>query len=446
MDASVAPPARAGATVLFVDDEANILSALRRVFRSEDVQVLTAEGGPEALELLERQPVDVVVSDMRMPGMDGARFLEQVRLRWQDTVRLLLTGFADVDATIAAVNKGEIHRYVAKPWDDREIRLVVREAVERRALERERARLEALTRKQNDELRDLNASLEAKVEARTAELRHALDALSDANDRLRRSFVMSVKVFNNLIELRGGGIAGSSQQVADLARRLAARFALPSAEARDVFLAGLLHGIGKLGLPDALQAKPFADLTKPERAAVARHPVTGAAALMALEPLASVAAMIRAQGEHFDGAGQPDGLRGEAIPLGARILAGAIAFHEYRNGMLLGKSLGDAEALEQMRRQAGRRYDPAVVDAVAAEVEVAGAPEAAPVAGRALRAPLLSPGMVLAQDLLTRDGIMLLAKDYVLDAAVIDKLRAFEEADGQALNVVVQVPSGDSRP
>ena len=164
------------ATLLFVDDEPNILSALRRLFRPHGYKIHTAEGGAEGLELLEREPVDLVISDMRMPNMDGAQFLEQVRQKWPDTVRILLTGYADVSSTIAAINKGEIYRYIAKPWNDNDIVLLVKQALELKDLEREKRRLEALAQRQNEELKELNANLEAKVLERTEEVRQTMDS------------------------------------------------------------------------------------------------------------------------------------------------------------------------------------------------------------------------------------------------------------------------------
>ncbi|NTV11343.1 MAG: response regulator, partial [Zoogloea sp.] len=145
--AAVAPQ-EGSFTVLCVDDEANILSSLRRLFRPHGYRVLTAGSGAEGLEVLAREAVDLVISDMRMPEMDGAQFLAQVRARHPDVVRLLLTGYADMQSTVAAINEGRITRYIAKPWNEDEVLLTVREALERKALERDKARLEELTRRQ----------------------------------------------------------------------------------------------------------------------------------------------------------------------------------------------------------------------------------------------------------------------------------------------------------
>jgi response regulator RpfG family c-di-GMP phosphodiesterase len=126
-----APPA----SILCVDDEPGILSALRRLFRAKGFQVQVAEGGKAGLAMLETQSFDLVISDMRMPEMDGAEFLEQVRSRWPSCVRLLLTGYADSEALASAFKRGEIYRHIAKPWDDNDILLIVREALQYRRIE-----------------------------------------------------------------------------------------------------------------------------------------------------------------------------------------------------------------------------------------------------------------------------------------------------------------------
>ena len=122
-------------TLLLVDDEPSILSSLRRLFRPQGYRILSAESGAAALALLEKESVQLVISDMRMPEMDGATLLREVRSRWPGIMRILLTGYADITSTIAAINHGEIYRYIAKPWDDAEMLGIVREALERLRLE-----------------------------------------------------------------------------------------------------------------------------------------------------------------------------------------------------------------------------------------------------------------------------------------------------------------------
>jgi len=424
-----APPAAAPAfTVLCVDDEANILSALRRLFRPHGYKVLVAGSGAEGLDILDREHVDLIISDMRMPVMDGAAFLAEARQRHPDTVRLLLTGYADMESTIAAINAGQIARYISKPWNDQDVLLTVREALERQALQREKARLEALTQRQNDELKALNASLEQKVEARTAELR-------SAHERLKQSFLTSIRVFSNLIELREGGTTGHSRRVADLARKIAVRLNFTAAEVQDVMLAGLLHDVGKIGLPDELLNKPVSHMTGDELGQLRKHPAAGQAALMGLETLRTAATFIRGHHERWDGQGYPDRLSGLAIPYGARIIAVANDFDALQVGSLSPRKLKAEEAIAFIQQNRGKRYCPQVVDAF---VALCGSPESAARAGNELNPSSLKPGMVLARDLITRDGVMLLAADFVLDENLIRQLRDLEASEGVRLSIAIK--------
>jgi len=426
--------------LLFVDDEANILSALKRLFRPLGYVIYTAESGEAGLEVLAREPIDLVVSDMRMPAMSGAEFLEKVRQRWPDAVRILLTGYADVASTIAAINRGEIYRYISKPWDDNDVVLVVRQALERKFLEQEKRRLEALTRRQNEELKDLNAHLEEKVKARTEELRQALTSLEQAHEQLKKGYLTSIQVFANLMEMREGTMAGHARRVAETAHMLARKMGFTATEAQDVMVAGLLHDIGKIGLPDYLIGKPFPTLTHEERTAVAKHPAKGSAALMALEQLKGAAKIIRGHHERYDGLGFPEGQSGLAIPLGARILALANDYDNLLSGYLTARTMNKREALDFVIEARGKRYDPTVVDAfveaVSKQVEAAQV-----VAEATFTSNHLRPGMVLTRDVASRDGLLLLAKGHVLEDSLIEQLCSFEKADGKTLVVHVRADS-----
>lgn len=425
-------------TLLFVDDEANILSSLNRLFRPEGYRILTAPGGAKGLELLQSEPVDLVISDMRMPEMDGAAFLEQVAQRWPRVVRLILTGYADIGSTIAAVNKAGIYRYLQKPWEDNDIKLTVKHALEGQRLERERARLEALTQRQNAQLKELNSTLEARVVARTEDVRRALERLQSAHETLKRSYAATVEIFANLIEMRSGGAGADSRQVAAQAHALALQLALSETDAQHVLFAALLHDIGKIGLPDELLDKPFHGLIAAERALVAKHPALAQTLLMGLEPLRQTASLLRAHRERYDGKGYPDGLAGENIPLGARILGVVVDYHELQRGLIVPERLTPAQAQQFLRENRGMRYDPLAVDAF---MKSLGTPRDPSAQGEMrLRAEALKPGMVLTRDLRTRGRLLLLSKGHVLDGATIARIRDME-AGSEELALYVRVPA-----
>ena len=424
------------ATVLFVDDEANILASLKRLFRPQGYRIFIAVSGAAGLEIMAKEKVDLVVSDMRMPEMNGAQFLEQARQKWPDAVRILLTGYADIGSTIDAINKGQIYRYLSKPWEDNDIIIAVRQALERRALEHEKARLEALTLRQNEELKELNASLEDRVRARTEELRQTMGFLEVAHEKLKKGFMASIRAFSNLIEMRGGGVlSGQARRVGENARNLAQRLKMPDNEIQDLVFATLLKDLGKMSLPDALLAKPLSTLEDSEMALITKHPIRGQAALMSLEQLESAAKIIRHQHEHFSGGGYPDRLSGFDIPLGARILAVANDYEALQIGMFQPKRFTQAEAIAFLAVNRGKRYDPAVVDAF---VELLNAiPVQQDKTVQRLYISQLRSGMTIARDLFAQDGILLLMRGKALDERLIDMLRSYEKSMGDSLSIYV---------
>jgi len=157
-------------TVLFVDDEVYILNCIRRLLRDEGYRLLTAKSGKEGLIGLEKQPAQLVISDQRMPGMTGIEFLQAVRELYPDTVRVMLSGYVDVAMIVDSINKGEIYRFLGKPWNDVELRTSIRQCLAHYdILQQNRSMMEQI-RRQNEELRRLNECLVEIIEARTRSL------------------------------------------------------------------------------------------------------------------------------------------------------------------------------------------------------------------------------------------------------------------------------------
>jgi response regulator RpfG family c-di-GMP phosphodiesterase len=420
-------------TILCIDDEPNILSSLKRLFRAKGFQVRLAESGAAGLALLESEPVDLVISDMRMPEMDGTQFLAQVRVRWPETVRLLLTGYSDINSIIDAINRGEIFRYIAKPWDDNDIVLIVRQALERKELEQEKKRLEALTFQQNEALKALNASLEVRVQERTHEL-------SVANDKLKANYVTTLKVFSTLIDMRGGNLAGHARRVADMARRIALKLELDSQLVQEIFVAGLLHEIGKVGFADELLGMPVGMMKSQQLDIYRKHTVLAEQLLLPLPDLKDVSEIISGQFERFDGAGFPAQLAAEAIPIGTRILTLASDYDNMQIGALTHNKLTSEEAKIIITHSSGKRYDPQVV---AAFMHLTGGAqreesERAKVRERAVTSGEMLAGMVLSRDLITINGLLMLSIDHILDEHLIQKIRDFEKSGNMKLTAWIR--------
>jgi len=422
--------------VLLVDDEPSVLSALKRLLRPTRYLILTAESGAAALDLLASAKVDLIVSDMRMPYMSGAEFLAHAQALYPDTTRILLTGYSEIESVVRAINEGGVYRYLNKPWDDQDLLLTVAQALEQQRLLKETKRLTALAHKQNDELRHFNAELETQVLSRTEEIRQTVMFLEDAQHDLKRNFSTMVQVCASMIELRCGVLGGQSLRIGEVGRRLALSFNMSGLQAQDVFFAGLLHGIGKLSLPDELLRKSLDRLSPEEIQFFYQHPLRAQMVLTPVAQLDHVAHIIRHQYERFNGRGTPDGLSGSDIPFGTRILAVARDFEGLRSGGIVKQAISLEQTIVMLKSQAGTRYDPQIVDRF---VELMKDPLAlgseTPVTQ--IDVSHLREGMRLADDLRTSRGVLLLAKDGVVSAHQIEQVRRFQAQEETPFTILI---------
>jgi len=168
--------------ILCVDDERNVLKSLRRLFMDhDDYEILIAESGEEGLEAMaENDDISLVISDYRMPGMNGVDFLSQVYEGWPDTIRIVLSGYADTAAVVEAINLGRIYKFIPKPWNDEELKSTVGVALQHRELKLQNDHLNVELQKKNLELQEMNDNLEKKVQQRTEalEIRNKVLAVS----------------------------------------------------------------------------------------------------------------------------------------------------------------------------------------------------------------------------------------------------------------------------
>jgi response regulator RpfG family c-di-GMP phosphodiesterase len=288
----------------------------------------------------------------------------------------------------------------------------------------------------NDALRELNHDLEVQVAARTAELAQSHDELLAANAKLKASFITTIKVFSSMIEMRGGALAGHARRVADLARRIAVHMDLSAHDTQEVFFAALLKDIGKIGFSDDLLGLPVSAMSGEQLGMFRTHPERAGHLLMALEDLRGAAALLRAQLERHDGAGFPHGLHGIAIPVGARILALAADYDGWQSGAMAQRRLHPDDAAQLVYDSSGKRYDP---DVVAAFRHVIGGGEE--LDDLIVLAGELVPGMVLSRDLFSREGLMLLSAEHVIDARLIQQVLDFENKSAGRLTIRVHQPN-----
>ena len=431
--------------VLLVDDEESILNSLRRLLRGQPYDVLLATGGAQALEIMAQQPIDLVMSDARMPNMDGATFLAHVHQLYPHTTRIMLTGYADPEAIIKAINEGQIHRYISKPWHDEELLLTLRQSLAYQHSERERLRLVQETDQQNEQLKRLNATLEKHVAARTAELQQTADMLDLAYEELKRSYVTGTEVFSLLANLRLPPAKQTNRQLIELVRVYCNRHGVDEGTGRDLTMAAALYNIGKLSWTDSMMTAPADLLHHNDRERYRGYPKQSETLLMTLDPMKDAARLILHHQERWDGTGFPDRLKGEAIPFGSRLLKLAVDFIELQRGLILERQMNSDEALLYIRNYAGRLYDPGMVEdfiqvCAACQSDVSLADPAVKV----LTTRDVAAGMILARNLNADNGMLLLNAGKVLNGALVEKLIAFEAMEGAKYSIFVKVPQDPS--
>lgn len=171
-------------SLLIVDDEPNVLKSLKRLLLDTDYRIFTAESGEEGLKVFEENEINVVISDYRMPGMNGVEFLSRVKEKSPDTIRLILSGYADAVAIVDAINEGQIYRYITKPWNDQELLTTIMNTFDQYRLQKENELLYGELQQRNLELQELTKSLEEKVSQRTHDLEVKNNALKMAQNIL----------------------------------------------------------------------------------------------------------------------------------------------------------------------------------------------------------------------------------------------------------------------
>ncbi len=407
--------------VLVVDDETGVLSACVRALRRVDAEIVTSDSPTRGLELTSAEEFAVIVSDQRMPEMTGAQFLEQISHSSPDTVRVILTGYADINLAMDAINRAGVSRYLTKPWNDDDLRCVVTQGLEQFALVRENRRLQELTKQQNDDLLRLNATLEQRVEERTADVQRL-------NADLRNSLLGSIRVLAELTEMHSKVIGSHGQRVASICRQLASLLEMTGGDLVQLEIAAILHDIGKIGIPAEIARKRDAALTAQERAVMELHPARGDAIVRMVPNLAMAATLVRHHHERIDGRGYPDRLVGDQIPLGSRIIAVASAYDNILNSREHFENITPTQALYVLEQLATGRFDPRVIDALRKYV-TAGGDTNQQGAEIEIRLRELRVGMKLSRELKTTRGVLLLPKDCVMNAEHLSRVRTFQESE-----------------
>ena len=332
--------------ILVVDDDEAIRNIVCAMLQNASYQCIQARSASEALEILDNgDNFHLVLSDLIMPEMDGVALLEQVKRRRQELPMVLVTAVHDISVALAAIRNGA-YDYLLKPFEREQLLAVVR-----RALETYRLRMEN---------RIYQANLEIKVRERTEELSKRTEELSNALNELERSYDSILEALGDALDLKDAETVGHSKRVTAFTIEIARAMGLSPEVIRTLARGAFLHDIGKMAIPDAILRKP-GRLGEEEVKCMREHSYLGYRMLKKIPFLSDVAEIVYAHQEHWDGSGYPRGLKGEEIPLGARIFAVADTLDAITSDRPYRPARDVEAARDEIRKWSGRQFDPEVV-------------------------------------------------------------------------------------
>ena len=401
-------------TLLIVDDEARILSALKETLERQGFHVVACSQPTKALELVRQRPFGVIVSDHLMPGMTGLEFLVECRRIQPLATRILVTAVLSLPTIVEAINRGEIYRFIAKPWLREELIATMRNASNRYELLHQNDRLLQETSRLNMELTRANTALAAQVN----ELEEQRKSLDTANRQLAESYERSMELCSRILATYDPFLAGQTRALVEIVRQLIKAENFNDDERHVLMTSAWFCDLGLIGVSRELM-RTFRQaperLSERELETIHSHPIYSQTLVSHVDPRAAVGETVRAHHERFDGHGFPDGLAGSSIPWTARCLAVAVYFIE--------SGLPKDQAVDLITRESGRALDPEAVRLFLKMTHLIQLPRTV----REVMLEDLQPGMVLANGLYTPHGLLLVGEGQMLSASTIAKLRAHNQ-------------------
>jgi putative nucleotidyltransferase with HDIG domain len=333
--------------ILIVDDELAVREVMYEGLRMAGYDCTTASNAAEALQRLEDERFALVLSDIEMPGGSGTELLRVIRERYADLDVIMITAIVDIDVALRAIRNGASD-YLTKPFNLEQVKITVERTLEKRHLLQEN--------------REYQQLLEAKVEERTRELTVKNTEVRKLLEQLQETYQATLEALVQALDLRDTETQGHSLRVVEFTSEIAVALGIGEPEMTEIRRGALLHDIGKIGIPDAILRKP-AKLTEEEWKVMRLHPELGHQMLAGIRFLEKPRDIVISHQERYDGTGYPRGLKGDQIPLGARIFAVADTFDAMTSTRPYRAGLPYDVARQEIIEWSGRQFDPAIVRA-----------------------------------------------------------------------------------
>lgn len=414
-------------TIMIVDDEHDVLNSLKRVFRKPPYEVHVFDSARSALDSMGTVNPDLIISDMRMPEMDGAEFLSQARVVRPMAPRILLTGQADKKDTIRAINEGDIFGFVNKPWDNEALISLVDEGLAKRKQEKLKNRALHTLKKMHDDA----AQGRTDVELRLAEESKAREENSQALDD---AYVLMEESFLNLLDMKQPGQRALAHHLEEVVDKLSRRLGVSERDCDLFHRASRLHGVGKIGISDIILSKPYAKMSDEEKEIYQAYPTSSACTLIAIEAFAECSDLLFKQKEHIDGSGFPNGLKKQDLSKLNNIFNVALEYSELRYTPGVGV-LSHDQAISKMKAQSAA-YDAVVFKAL---INVSLDRDLYDKNSKAIEVAVhaLEPGMIVCDDIYNDNNMLLLRGGAPVTEGLITKLANLQKQIGEPISVSV---------
>ncbi len=413
-----------GKKLLLVDDNPEFLRLLELYLETEPYELFSFGSAEEALPFLDDYDFAAIISDQFMPGLSGLEFLQIARPKQPFSSFILVTGNADRDTAIEAVNSGEIFRFISKPFRRQVFLDTLQRAIEQYDLHKTNRRLQAETRQLNEQLQQVNRSLEENVR----ELHDQQGALKRANEALEKNFKHSLDLCHRIIATYSPLLGKDTRAVVQICEHFCQSDELSAKVKRELQISSWLHNIGLVGVSrELLTNGNNRFLNRNERRVLESHPIVGQAIVSFLEDLGDVGQIIRAHHERWDGTGYPDGLRQDYIPMAARYLAVACAYVESK--------LPRHEAVNFIIDQSGKAFYPEAVRLFLKVTELAPLPQQV----KEITLNQLREDMVIASDIHTSSGLLLLPESQPITRDILLRIQHHNLIDAITDRILVYV-------
>lgn len=401
-------------SILIVDDEAIVLGALKETLEREKYHVVACTSPLKALAIIEERDFAVIISDQRMPEMQGLDFLVESRRLRPHASRILITAVLSLPTVVDAINKGEIFRFVAKPWLREELVVTVRNAIQRHELITHNAELTEQTQQLNAQLTSTNVQLEHRL----ADLEQERRKIDAANRELANRYENSLELCRRILTAYDPQLGSQAKALVEYANKMAESGPFSETETHALRSAAWLCDLGLIGVSRELlrsfRTSP-ARLTERDRVTLHHHPIYSQTLAALVDPRPEVGEVIRAHHEAFDGSGYPDGIAGKSIPWAARCLAVAAAFVE--------SNTSKQATIDNLMAKAGTKFDPEAVRLFLKVSQLVHLPRQV----REILLEELEPGMVLATGIYSPHGLLLIGEGQELGQTTIAKIRSHNQ-------------------